>query len=446
MTTQYDTRTTVPDTLAALETELDEWMNQNADRFDPLAWDELPARALRRKAFAEASLFLHVVDSVGDGTAVPALRELVVDRANDPTFHALLRRYPEEALKFGYSLAYADAHDALDDPGRTALQETLEHPAVFANERPAFRVCDSWHLCQMCGRTDLGPALEQVFDLSCLRFPLDPIRSEEIDGYALTHHVLFYRNFGADGPNFPEGRLPYDLRDILTTLVLRYMASNNTDLVLELVFVGVLQRDLPSDLAATALNWVLAQSEDVPYLVGPEMDEGTIPGMHRGDENVTIDDFETWDDEDLQWAQNYHTTLVGGMVTRVLRREWDDFVAEAPETGIDHDAHWDDLRRLGGALDAFSDYDLAAGADQLAAVADSPVVDAYPTATETAVDFLRNQRREDGTFGYWTDEAYLYRSRGHSEAEFREDLLEPTTAACRDALSAIDKSTQAVRE
>lgn len=424
--------------LRTLSRRADEWLDDRADQFDPLTWGDVEKRRVRRKAFGEVALYLHMAEADGEPRA-QRLKQLVIERANDPSYYRLLARNPGEAHKYGYPLVYASLVDDLSEDAAETLEQTLDRRRVWATELPPFRALDLRHLARMYGHdvpyVDVG--FEELLDRSCVNHPLNPAEVLRKDAYALTHDFLFYHNFGNAGERFPDEPLAYEYPETLHGLLLRFVAAGDCDLVGEVLLSAALQRQLPPGLARFGLGWLLDQVSEDGYVPSPG-DGLPISAVDSSDDLESLDMGE-WSDESAIWGQHYHPTLVGATLGRVLRRAWPDLDSPEHRRDLDYEAEAENLYALGEAFCAFADYDLAEGAMHLREVAGTPTAAAYPDVVEFAVEFLEAQRQPNGEFGYWTDEKQVYLSmdESHDEKHFEEQLLRPTSEACADALDAV---------
>jgi hypothetical protein len=285
-------------------------------------------------------------------------------------------------------------------------------------------------------------------------------RTSAMDAYALTHDVLFCADFGVE--RYTLGDLSaYDVGTTLDGFLLRFVAGGHTDLALELLACGVVTGQLSPSLVEWTLDWILDRTSDHGHVPGPE--SVTAPPTFSG----TIPDDEGADPEDValprEWLEDYHTNLVAGIVGRLLLHQRDRLPesetdaeggpgtdsepdadgepdAEAEPTADAEPDDWDAeaLSHLGAAFDAFADYDLKRGAGHVTELRDRRLPPRLRPLTDELAEFLRSQRREDGTFGFWTDDRRTFRRAGHDIDAFERGPLARTTEACRAALAALE--------
>lgn len=405
-----------------LERSILDWLGPAAGRFDPLDWSDRQAVRIRRKAFDELSVCLYVLDALGDCEAPDALRRLVLDRVNDGRYHRLVCRNTDKFLLYAFPFAYAKTCGELDRSAEETVRRVLDERTVWSTERTPFRLVDLWHFCQLFDYDQDRYDLETVLQLSCLARPPDPVTASPVDVYALTHNVLFYHNFGVDHPSFPDGPTSYDLDASVTGLLLRSLAAENSDLVVELLAAGTAERVLSPTLIRLVVTWLVERVEDDGYVSGPTLENRPRPTSLDADQDP--------------WLANYHTNLAVLIAIQIVRRAWSDLETEPGRTP-DSVTDVEGFRQLGEVVHLLNEYDLAPAAKLLTEVSESPVVDRFPDVFEAAVDFLRRQRRPDGHYGFWTDEAALFLKSGGDRDTFRSELLHPTTEACNEALDAV---------
>ncbi|MFC7081362.1 DUF6895 family protein [Halorussus caseinilyticus] len=419
----------VPAMARRLEATTTSWVEGHADRFDPFRWEDKREQNLRRKAFGEAGLYLLHAHELGGGDDLQSLSSVVADHANDERYFRLLQRRPTMVRKFAYPALYADRSGNLrDDRLSGRLTELLNDEAVWAKQRTSFERFDLWHVAKLSG-VEPPFSTDGLLAGSPLAHRPDPFRATAKDVNGLVHELMFWRNLGMDaaGASFPDEPAPGgDLREVLTLLLFRYVAEQNYDVGLEVVMSAVLQRTVAPDLVRTFVGHALSRAEELGYLPKSESSLDSDPRFERFSASAS------------EWATHYHANLVAGFASRVLCDHWDEFVAESAPAE-NHDYDHEDLLKMGRMVEALMDYDLQSGARRLRDLAGTSVAAAYPEAFDAAVRFLRNQRRPDGTFGYWTDVRSKYVSLTGDGERFDEEIVESTTEACSAALAEIDQ-------
>jgi hypothetical protein len=418
----------------------DDWLAEYVEVFDPLAWRDTEGIEYRRKAFSELALYLYVADEY-EPDAPEELRSLVVERGTDERFVSLLRRNPAHLPRYAPALTYL-LHDGEAGPTvRSAVERALTHPAIRGGERPPNRDLDVARLAEIVD-VDIGIDATATTERSMLAAGPAISRTSGMDAYALTHDVLFCADFGVERYTLSD-LSAYDVGTTLDGFLLRFVAAGHTDLALELLACGVVTGQLSPSLVGWTLDWILDRTDVHGHVPGPE--SVTAPPTFSG----TISDDEGADPEDValprEWLEDYHTNLVAGIVGRLLLHRGDRLAGDEDDTdGNDttdgSTADWDDeaLSHLGAAFDAFADYDLKRGSKHVVELCDLRLPPRLYPLTDELAAFLRSQRRDDGTFGFWTDERRTFQQAGHDIDAFERGPLARTTEACRAALNALE--------
>lgn len=425
----------VPTELERLERICGGWVNDRADQFEIHECETHDEHRVRRKAFTEMSIYLFLGDQlpVSPVAERSALRSVLVEQVNDPLYRQALQRNPLTLRAHGYPPIVARAAGELrDDATWRALGDLLEQDFVWAKERQPFATLDLWHMATLYGTDPLYDA-ETILQTSCLDRELHPVWAELKHIYPMTHNVMFYRGFGLDQFGFPSEPAPYDVGRSHVGLSLRFLAERKYDALAELLLSGVLQRQIPPDLVGLCLSRLVAVAESNGYVPDYTVDDDQVTTFNQ--ENVEILDH--LDDRAVDWGVQYHANVVAGYTALCVRAEWPALLeAWADRDPPDYDPA--DLLTLGDAFAKLASYDLKAGARALRAVAGTDAAAAYPAAFEAAVSFLRDQRRDDGQYGYWAEEQMEFERLGHDPAQFEERLISPSSEVCRRALEAIE--------
>lgn len=401
-----------------IEPRLHSWLDANSDRFDSFTLRADKKTEYYRKAFCEAGLYLYVLDSIGDRpaeSAVPTMRETILEQVNDPKFSALVRREPRYFLMYAYPIVYTEKVDELTPENADAIRDVLDDRAVWGFERTPHRMLDMWFFCQLYGH-ECDFDLESIVELSCLTHPPDLVTATIQDAYALTHNLFYYHKFGMEDSITPTR---FDLDDVILGLLLRFLYEDNADIVLELLIGGVFEESLSPAVVNTIVDWMNTKVHPSGFVPGPDQSSSD----------------ETSDPAVQEWEQNYHTTLVAGMAVLILKNHWH---SENSRTEQEKNAEpISDLLTLGEIISLFSDYQLEEGAKRLLEISGSHLVRRYPDIINMIVGYLRRQKMDDGTFGYWTDEALLYESFGNNPEKFQE-LVDETSQICAEAIQELD--------
>ena len=423
-----------------------DWNVENLDEYDPLTWVDKEKRHARRKGFRELSLFVRITSEISDRDELfDPLADYVTETVNDQRYYELLAREPKEVLRFGYPFVVPVNRDELDPQAETVLERTLEKDAPWAEDRFTFVDFNFYHFLRLTGY-DIGPLdPDALLQNSNAQTPPNFLRISRRQMYALTHNIFFYTNFGTPHEGFPDTRVPTDLSTALTGLTLRFLASDDTDAVTELLICGLIQRQIDPEFARVVFSWLRSRTNDRGVVPGSGVRDATAsPDQQVRNPDLDADALGDWNDESQEWFHDYHTVLVSGTCFSMLERDWKDLRENGPTRGLDHDeqAHLDQLVALGKLIRLLSEYKLTDAAPLMKSLAGTPVARAYDDVFDTCVEFLRDQRTEDGHIGYFTDERYLYVTGGNDPEDFERELLEPCTEQCEQALAAVEESRE----
>lgn len=446
--------TKIPDRANELATTVDDWFAGFIKYVDPFNWDEIKTEAFRKKGFLELSGYLLNAHGVTGDNPLPEIHDVIVNRVNDRQFPHLMLRSPRELHHFALPFIYAYAVDEFETKTARRLEKCIEADAFWEVERVPYRQIESWFLSKCFSEmVASGPQIydvETALENSLLNHKPHVIRSTLSDAYCLTHDVFFYDNHLGIFPElFPEDPAPYDISDELFGLILRYMAENNCDIVLELVISGVLQRQISRGMVQFVLSWILEKVEKHGHVPGPETNKTVLmdlpePGEGYVDQNVdeTSDRWDYDNEQERVWGENFHVNAVAGMTARIVARDWEKLERGSKNMHLNERSNRRDIARLGQVLKSFAEYDLKKGARRLHAMTDSGVMNKYQPLVRESVTFLRDQQCLDGSFGYWTNEEMLYTNAGNSSDSFRNEFVEPITEACEAAIKAVESEIE----
>lgn len=419
------------------------WIDKNAKHFDPFNWEGMQERYWKQKASNEAGLYLLHALNFGKDDKTPSLKQQIISRANDRRFVQLLLRSQNKFHYFVYPILYADSVNSLEKGISTDLEQVAERGEFWSSEWYAMRLLEFCHLCQMVG-VRCPHDKDDVLNYSVLNHQPNIITSDPMDAYAITHDVMFYTDHLTDRIT----PAPYDISKVIRGLLLRYMAEDNCDIAIELLYAGVLQRQISQEMAQFVLTWVLEKTRSGGYVPGPDVDamSGLVSpewkGRHRRvDEPSAPWDYEYDSKQEEIWARNYHTNLVTGLTIRVLKRDWNKLNNMQMDHNMEEYSFRQEVMRLGQLLESLAKYDLEKGAQQMIELTDSPIRTEFPLVFQEAIDFLKYQRTRTGEIGYWTEEEILYTNDGNSRESFQKDLVKPITNTCQNALDSVERSS-----
>lgn len=415
---QYD----VEDELSSLTDVTTNWIIDHADQFDPLEPEPSRAISARRKAFSELGLALMVRSSYA--SVEPTLHELVTERASDSDYYGLLRRYPRQVIRFANPLLYAADADKLSPEALAALQEAFERECVWNTERPAYERLQLLHQSILAPGVEPRQRPEEVVSRSFIERPPNVVTAEAKAAYQLTHDVFFASNVGRRSEGFRSTSAGERLRSTVVGLLARSMAREQTDLTIELLAAGSIERALPQGVIAAGLDWLQDRTTD-GKLPGPDMSDASDTSVSHGDLSVL-------DPPLRHWAEHYHTNLTAAFLLPVVR----EYIDEAPHcASIDREQYRDSLCTLGDAVDALSNYELRSGAQSLRSVGtDGP--DVFEDVIQECLAYLRMQRQADGSYGHWWDKRVVLRQRTDASVDV-QSLTDPIAAECTKTIEAL---------
>lgn len=411
----------------------DSWLSANDTLFDPLGWTDTDAIEYRRKAFSELSLYTYIADCYAPA-APEELSTLVHERASDPAYVNLLRRDPSQLLRYAPALTSAHRTTGGDETLREAVVEAIRHPVITGTEWVENRQLDVARLAVLAD-TESPFSPESAVEQSALADEATLVTGSERDAYALTHVILFCTDFGTE--QMPLLDLSeYDFQTSIDGYIARFVAEGHTDLVAELAICGVVTGQITPAVLDWATEWLYQETTEVGHTPGPKSTVAipTLSGSVPDDSDPGELEPEEMDLPG-EWVEDYHTSLVTGMLGRILGHRHDR-VPEPEVTVAD-----ETLLTVGAALDAFSDYKLQKGAEYVTQLADDEPPAFLDPVVRRIEAFLRSQQRADGEFGYWTDERRTFALAGHEAEKFETGPLRRTTTACEEALAVLESIT-----
>lgn len=411
------------DQLRFIINRVEAWIAERAALFDPYAWRNASERFLKRKAFNELCLYLHVVRRTEGHlpTALGAIHNQALDRVNDARYAQLILREQKHFLLYATPTLYAKSAGCLSTTTEAAIRMAVSLGGVWAGERQPHRYLDLWHFCTQFGLDAGGLDPNDLIQLGCVRRNGSFLDADLSEAYALTHSLFYWYNFGilsdrqAKAPDLPD-----DLSARLAGFTLRFLSSENLDITLELILAGALHRQIPR----VVIPPVLASVH------GHLMEDGFIPCPPAQHTDGLPDDAEL-----LAWSASYHTMLVAGLTCRTLLRTWtslEDRILAAPVVSVPDN----ELRKLGEALQAAADYDLITAAVLARLLLCSSVRVALPRVYEGLVTFLlAQQHAKTDHFGYLVDEAQMFACQ-RPESDFESEIHDVVDGACGELMAA----------
>lgn len=430
-----------------LKKRSNKWIDDNAQYFDLFDWDESNEKLYRNKAFNEAGVYLLNTLQNGNQDAIPSLEQLIIDRVNDQRFVQLMLRNPKRFHHFVYPALYSKYTKNLEPYVENALEEVSNQGQFWSVERQPYRYLE---LCYLSRIFDVENEHDEetIVKFTLLNHQPNIVGSSCSEAYSLTHDVMLinydklYYSEISNNKYISSVAKRYNINKVLRGLILRFMAKDNADITLELLLAGVLQRQISRELVRLVLTWILEKTKTDGYVPGPSKGSMSAPKLS---ENANIEEEPVWkykykNQEDAIWAKNYHTNIVAGMAFRIIKRDWDKLANRQMNHSLEDYSFRQETLRLGELLSSLGDYDLKKGSQQMLELANSPVTSEFPLVFQEAVEFLEDQRTREGEYGYWTSEEIIYMNEGNSKESFRNELVEPVSKNCREALNAIKEN------
>ncbi|MDE1465019.1 DUF6895 family protein [Spartinivicinus poritis] len=418
---EYDLMNHIIDDIDHMIVCADRWIEARIDYFSPLGnWQDKKDRFLRRKAFAEAAIYMYVTEQLDGRPKNNQMRGFFIDFVNQKEFRDLVLRKANQLLLYGAAVNYVKTIGHLSQATEAAVLKVLSRKPVWAVERVPNRILDLWNFIEVFGYVNKVADVKSIINLSCLNHQLDVIDSTLHDVYAFTHVLLFYYNFGVFNIQIKNEKLTTDIESCLIGLVMRYCAENNFDVVLELLYVGALHKQLP--------RWL------VEYVFVQLQRQQQADGIVRGPDNPDKSSLTGKSDDYIIWAENYHTVLVSASTFRVIRKNWVDIDLQVSDERRLLDAgNFNLLEQCGHVLFALSRYELPLAICLLKElIGEGSKCKLVNEMVSYCKDYIEQQKDEEGNYGYWSDERELFCLNGGTKEQFKQELADPITDMCRE--------------
>ena len=157
---------------AQLVSFIDAWLDQQAHEFDPFRWEVYDERQLRRKAVAEAALYLRLRRRYGARRAARRLNRQIVSVVNSDRFGELIRLYPTDLLLYATSVACVGEATTLKAYVGDSVRCTLASGIPDSGERVPYRSLDLLHFKRMFLRAETADDCHHLRPLTALGRPL----------------------------------------------------------------------------------------------------------------------------------------------------------------------------------------------------------------------------------------------------------------------------------
>lgn len=365
----------------ALKTNAEIWVCAKLSNFDPLEWTEKKAAYTRRKAFAELAIYAYVM---GDDIN-PEIEQFITDIANHPDYHRLLLRNPRQLLLYSAPLAYVINRNTASPETHDVVSDAISRPQVFAVERSAHRLMDLWQFLSLVDARPEWLSASQILNTSALAHPPTPFDCTLSEAYALTHDVLFLKNFGVNDPRLAE-TIPHQMDSNSCALTMaRFIAEGNSDITLELLMCLGMMGQLNGNDCRLVLDWIVQRNGKTSFIQGPSFDpdaEMAYSGL------------------DAEWVANYHTTLVGlSTLTLCQRGKWVDQTAPTQILAPDIE----DVIKWGGVVRALNQYEIPKALALIESI-DHRGEFGTKVVQEVSAYIAGITDPKTGFIGYWTDE------------------------------------------
>lgn len=299
------------------------WITENSAYFDPLQFASEGERLLREKAFAEVGIYL-MYASIYDRVVEDKLSDIVFRVTNTEAYYSKLSEDPEDIVYFSHPMVAAHMHDELGDPARRTLDRTLRGVDPSILEFYIYEL-DLYNICQLYGWESLSLEPTEILDTSSLDTDLSSVSATIMDGYEITHLPMYIHNFGANRQRPIESYTELPFKRLTEGLILRFIAEDETDLVIELALGGVLDGTISDNVLYLVLNWAAKFVQDLGYVPTRHgNDFSLLPGPAREE----IDD---WEPEFEEFARNYHTVLMSAFLGIVTQNYLNENTVQKPD-------------------------------------------------------------------------------------------------------------------
>lgn len=386
-----------------MASRIDRWLIDHLDEFDPFAWHDSGSAVARRKSFSELALYADTALAAGK-PADQRIMDHLERRAGDERMMQLLRRDPRDLTLFGPFLQLMERRGKLDGSFRRHLSALISSDALFAVERPPFRMLEVAQLAHVFGVECHRELARSAVRSGCLRYPPNLFASVEMDAYAVTHAVFYLTDFGR-GPIVDE---PVDwegVRTVLRSALLLWAGRGNLDVALECAVALRLARDPPSGLEQWVLDKAAAQIAEEGVITSPHGEPGRWAAPLS--------------QKTRHWLAHYHPTMIAGYLARVAPPEG----ALSEEQGLR-------IAALSAAFAELSRYHLGKSASMLTRIAGRMGNGPFDEEIALARAFIERQRRDDGGFGYFVDEQVLMENCGEGGSPAWDAYKRTASEAC----------------
>lgn len=399
------------------------WIQCKYSNFDPLIWEEKKAAYTRRKAFAELAIYAYVLNAGRKSNFDNELNQFIIDIANSDKFHQLLYRSPRQILLYSAPIAYAIALKQATSETVACLDNVIKCPQAVSVERSAHRLMDLWQFLTLVERCPNWLSAKEILQFSCLSHQPSAFDCTLSEAYALTHNVLFLKNFGVRDPRFKNS---WDIelnQKNMSLIIARFMYEENSDVVLELTMALGLLGQLNGDDCRLILDWIKERNGNRDYIAGPRFDP---------DSEIKYSGL------DQEWVTNYHTTLVA--ISMLLLTEKYGWLSNKKPPAL-FDTTIEDVIRWGEAISLINRYEIP----KAIAIIDSVNnwTDFSKSVAQITCKYLRGiTNNKTGLIGYWVDEIAAEKLL-NEDAQIAGDLQQLSNIA-KDVFANIPTNVQSI--
>lgn len=279
-----------------------DWLVSSRRWFDPA---NVPLAGQEHKPVVELGFLLRTFRESGSRYAgLDELAAVVRDVATRPE-----RRYRPAPTRgqlvadaFLFAAAHSESGEAPAEHQR--LQRLLDMRLLETLERPVHRVMEDRLAVEWAGLRHPLPSWQALVGRSILGGSPNPVFLSESAAYQLTHVVIYLTAFGSRPPAARIDAVERQ-RQLITTLLVRFVAERHWDLVAELLLSWSSLALGPSPVCEGAWSQLLAQVEDGGSIAQPPRSgDPTEPAPEPG----------------VRFLDRYHPTLLTAIAADSWRR------------------------------------------------------------------------------------------------------------------------------
>lgn len=277
------------------------WLAENRRWFEP---DNVTLPGRRDKPVVELALLVRTLRDAGSEYAgLAALAALVREVGARPARRHAPRPTRSRLLAGAFLFAAAYRASDEDTTEHRRLQRLVDVRLLDTLEQPVHRVMEDRLALEWAGLRHSLPSWQVLARRSILGSKANPAFMDEIAAYQLTHVVMYLTAFGSRPPR-PRVETDERSRQLMSTLLVRFVGQRHWDLVGELLLSWALLELGPSAVCDGAWSALLQE-------VGP--DGSVTQPRSEGDP-------EPGPEPDASFQDRYHPTLVIALAADAWRR------------------------------------------------------------------------------------------------------------------------------